>query len=141
MSRYSTVVIEINTDNAAFEDDAGAEVARILRELATRYENEGYQKGIALMTQTIQTRYVVNRLRVNRENTDKVLVTKVSGDVEEGIKQGTIIEDRGTTAARFSFVGQLLSNHPRLDVLDRGHGIADHVLFEMTGVDVRHMGR
>ncbi len=42
MSRYSTVVIEINTDNAAFEDDAGAEVARILRELATRYENEGF---------------------------------------------------------------------------------------------------
>ena len=34
--------ITITCDNAAFEDDPGAEVARILRELAKRCEYEGH---------------------------------------------------------------------------------------------------
>lgn len=36
-----TYRIEIKTDNAAFEDDPGYEVARILRKLADRVESEG----------------------------------------------------------------------------------------------------
>jgi len=38
----STIVITIETDNAAFEETGGSEVARILRALATRYEEEGF---------------------------------------------------------------------------------------------------
>lgn len=34
------VTVKIDTDNAAFEDCDGAEVARILRELADRIDNE-----------------------------------------------------------------------------------------------------
>lgn len=34
----SVFKIEISTDNAAFQDDPGAEVARILREVAERVE-------------------------------------------------------------------------------------------------------
>jgi hypothetical protein len=34
----STIVIKIHTDNAAFEDGGGSEVARILRHLADEYE-------------------------------------------------------------------------------------------------------
>lgn len=35
----STIVIKIHTDNAAFEDGGGSEVARILRHLADSYSN------------------------------------------------------------------------------------------------------
>lgn len=34
----STFSLTINTENAAFDDDAGAELARILRDLAGRLE-------------------------------------------------------------------------------------------------------
>jgi len=37
------ITITINTDNAAFEDNAGGEIARILRVTAAQFEeNEGY---------------------------------------------------------------------------------------------------
>lgn len=36
------IIITICTDNAAFEDTGGSEVARILRELADDYDNEGF---------------------------------------------------------------------------------------------------
>jgi hypothetical protein len=38
MANYKTVAITINTENAAFEEDPGAEVARILRVLANSLE-------------------------------------------------------------------------------------------------------
>ena len=37
----SNIIITINTDNAAFEDDEEVEVARILRNLANRIEMAG----------------------------------------------------------------------------------------------------
>lgn len=40
--------LEIDTGNAAFDDDnggAGAEIARILRKLADRVESDGYMSG------------------------------------------------------------------------------------------------
>lgn len=39
------IIIEINTGNDAFHDDPGREVARILRELAAKYE-QGEQPQI-----------------------------------------------------------------------------------------------
>ena len=36
------LMININLDNAAFEDDPGAEVARILHNLAASYEERGH---------------------------------------------------------------------------------------------------
>lgn len=41
MSRRPGVRIDLDTGNAAFDDDAGAEVARILRDLADRLERDG----------------------------------------------------------------------------------------------------
>jgi hypothetical protein len=38
----STIVIKIHTDNAAFEDGGGSEVARILRHLADQFEADGF---------------------------------------------------------------------------------------------------
>lgn len=35
------ITIQIRTDNAAFEDTGGSEVARILRELAEQYDSDG----------------------------------------------------------------------------------------------------
>ena len=40
------ITITLNTDNAAFEDDPGAEVARILRELARRTEQGFINVGL-----------------------------------------------------------------------------------------------
>jgi len=39
------VTIKINCDNAAFDDDPGAELARILRELANRLHISGAVQG------------------------------------------------------------------------------------------------
>jgi hypothetical protein len=36
------IIIRINVENAAFEDGGPSEVARILRELADRYDGEGF---------------------------------------------------------------------------------------------------
>ena len=36
-----TVTITINTENAAFEDSPTGEIARILRDLAERFEQDG----------------------------------------------------------------------------------------------------
>jgi hypothetical protein len=36
------ITIEIDIDGAAFEESGGSEVARILRELSVRYEEEGF---------------------------------------------------------------------------------------------------
>ena len=38
------ITIKIETDNAAFTDDAGQEVARILRDIADDYASNGYAK-------------------------------------------------------------------------------------------------
>lgn len=38
----STIHITINVDNAAFEDAGGDEVARILRQLANHYADDGF---------------------------------------------------------------------------------------------------
>ena len=38
----STIVIKIHTDNAAFEDGGGSEVARILRQLADQFDSDGF---------------------------------------------------------------------------------------------------
>lgn len=37
--------IQLTTDNAAFDDNAGNEVARIIRDLAVRIEYDGLKEG------------------------------------------------------------------------------------------------
>lgn len=44
----ATIRITIDTGNAAFEDFGGSEVARILRKLADRYDDEGLHVFAAL---------------------------------------------------------------------------------------------
>lgn len=42
------ITIKIDANNAAFDDDGGSEVARILRELADRYDRDGLFVSIPL---------------------------------------------------------------------------------------------
>lgn len=42
------VTIKIDANNAAFDDDGGSEVARILRELADRYDCDGLFVNVPL---------------------------------------------------------------------------------------------
>jgi hypothetical protein len=44
----STLTVRIEVDNAAFDEDPHLEVARILRELAIRYEREGRERNVTL---------------------------------------------------------------------------------------------
>lgn len=85
-----------------------------------------------------KSRYSVNRLRVDGVCQSLVLLCRVEGGVEAGIALGHKIEDRGTTKARWSFVGQVEHDRRDLETLSGSAGISDERLL-IHGVDVRHL--
>jgi hypothetical protein len=78
--------------------------------------------------------YVVNRLYLHGEKTERLILTKAS-DAEAGRVQGETIENRGVTAARWRFVGLIRSDNRYLDC----HDCLDQHLVAV-GHDVRHLG-
>ena len=83
-----------------------------------------------------QTRYVVNRLCIDGQPTDRVVLNQ-TGDEKEGRRYGRLIETKGPNF--WQFVGLIVSDRKDLAKITEIGGASDEVVFKRTGVDVRSM--